>query len=75
MAIASTCIKCGSSSFELGDISIKNANFKLHAVRCVSCGGVVGVVEIENLTDMLFEQNRALKDLASQLSISITLRG
>lgn len=75
MAFASTCLKCGGSSFELGDIEIKDANFKLYAVRCSNCGGVVCVIEAENITNMLLEQNRALKKWATKQGTTLTLRG
>jgi predicted nucleic-acid-binding Zn-ribbon protein len=49
MALSSTCVKCGSTSFETKEASPNGSNFKLIFVQCASCGGVVGVTEYFNI--------------------------
>lgn len=54
MALSSTCIKCGGTSFELKvQDKIKGARFKYSFIQCASCGGVVGVTEFFNTAGML----------------------
>lgn len=43
MAI-SKCVKCENSFFELKEVNVQGARFKLNFIQCTSCGGVVGVV-------------------------------
>ena len=55
----STCVKCGSSSFEMVEPKIKTAAYRLYFIQCASCGGVVGVQEFNNITatlEHLFKQ-------------------
>jgi predicted nucleic-acid-binding Zn-ribbon protein len=49
MALTSTCVKCGNTSFEVKEVSPNGSNFKLIFVQCASCGGVVGVTEYFNI--------------------------
>jgi len=49
------CPKCNNSSFEMGEIAIKNAAFKHNAIVCSSCGCIVGMEEIKSLMFMLGE--------------------
>jgi len=61
----STCIKCGSSSFELKEApSVNGARFKYHFVQCNSCGGVVGVLEYNNI-------GLTLEKLAQKLGVDL----
>ena len=42
----STCVKCGSTSFEITETKdINNARDVVHFIQCSQCGGVVGVQE------------------------------
>ena len=50
---ASTCVKCGSTSFELKETDIKGSPWKLYFVQCSQCGGVVGVLDDQNIGRML----------------------
>jgi hypothetical protein len=53
MALSSTCVKCGSTSFEMKEVTPRGSNFKLNFVQCSSCGGVVGVLDYCNIGGML----------------------
>jgi len=64
MATASTCVKCGASSFELGEIEVRGATARIYAVRCAKCGGVVGLTEPDNIASLLAAQNDALNKIA-----------
>lgn len=59
MAI-SKCIKCGGSRFELQEVEPAGANFKYYFVQCARCGGVVGVVEANNLGAMIHKLGQKL---------------
>jgi excinuclease UvrABC ATPase subunit len=69
----STCIKCDNHSFELKELKVAQANFKLFAVQCSSCGGVVGIQEYMNIGSMLHKQNQALKLIAAKLGTAVAL--
>lgn len=69
----STCIKCGGHSFEAVALKVAKANFKLFAVQCSSCGGVIGLQEYMNTTAMLLAQNKALKLMAAKLGMAVVL--
>lgn len=70
----STCVKCGSSSFELIEPrNINHAAYRLYFIQCSSCGGVVGVQEFNNLTTMLTRQNAALKRIAAAVNTYVDL--
>lgn len=60
----STCIKCGSHSFELKEATPKGSGYKMYFVQCSSCGGVVGVTPYHN-TGALIEK------LASKLGVNL----
>jgi hypothetical protein len=45
----STCIKCGGHFFENKVVTPKDSNFNLTFVQCVTCGGVVGVIDCYNI--------------------------
>lgn len=49
----STCVKCGSTSFEIMENSPSGSNFKFMFVQCSSCGGVVGVMDYYNIGKLL----------------------
>jgi hypothetical protein len=68
MATASTCVKCGASSFELGEIEVRGATAKLYAVRCAKCGGVVGLSEPNDTGSLLAAQNDALNKIAKAVN-------
>lgn len=69
----STCVKCGSSRFELQPAEPANSRFKLYFVQCSSCGGVVGVQEFNNATAMLDKQNAAIKKIAQKVGAYVDL--
>jgi uncharacterized Zn finger protein len=49
----STCIKCGSTSFENKVVTPQHSEFRLTFVQCSNCGGVVGVMDFFNIGEML----------------------
>jgi hypothetical protein len=56
----STCIKCGSTLFEVKQVTPLGSNFILNFIQCSNCGGVVGVVEYLNIGAELQEIKRRL---------------
>lgn len=70
MAI-STCIKCGGHSFEVAIEEPAQSRHRLMFVRCATCGGVVGALDLENIGLMLHQQNAALIKIAEALKIKL----
>jgi len=68
-----TCVKCGNSSFELKETTIRGAAYRLYFVQCSSCGGAVGVQEFNNVGAMIQTQNEALKRIAAALNTYVDL--
>lgn len=56
----SKCVKCDSTRFEIKQANISGSNFILYFIQCASCGGVVGVVEAENIGAKLTKIARKL---------------
>lgn len=59
----STCIRCGHNAFEMSESAIAGLRFKRDFLQCEKCGGVVGVIEADNLNarlDAIEERLRAL---------------
>ncbi len=69
----SSCVKCASTSFEIKELKVSGSNFRLYAVQCSRCGGVVGIQEFSNITAMLASQNKAIKAIAAHMGISVSL--
>jgi len=61
----STCIKCGSTRFEVKEASPLHSNFKLYFVQCAQCGAVVGTMDYLNI-------GYFIKKIADKLGISET---
>ena len=61
----STCIKCGGSSFEMKEATPRGSAFVLMFVQCSSCGGVIGVIDCDNIGQLIH-------NLAKRLSISLS---
>lgn len=60
---SSTCIRCGHPAFEMMESAIKGLRFKRDFLQCAECGGVVGVIEADNLNarlDAIEDRLRAL---------------
>ena len=57
----STCIKCGSHSFEAVEIRPNGSINMLMFVQCSECGGVVGVVDYYNIDNTLRNMEKRLK--------------
>jgi len=48
-----TCVRCGHHAFEMTESSIGGLRFKRDFLQCAQCGGVVGVIESDNLNARL----------------------
>jgi hypothetical protein len=60
----STCVRCGHTSFEVAESAISGLRFKRDFLQCGKCGGVIGVVEADNLNARLDAIEERLKELA-----------
>ena len=60
----STCLKCGHTAFEMAESAISGLRFKRDFLQCAMCGGVVGVIEADNLNARLDAIEERLKKLA-----------
>jgi predicted nucleic-acid-binding Zn-ribbon protein len=60
----STCVKCGSRSFEVKAAEPTGAKFTFLFVQCSSCGSVVGVTEHCNVGVLV-------RQLAKKLHVNI----
>jgi hypothetical protein len=70
---ASTCLKCGSTGFELKETVLTGLPWKLYFVQCSQCGGVVGVLDDQNIGGMLRQRNEALGQIPTTQGITVTL--
>jgi predicted nucleic-acid-binding Zn-ribbon protein len=70
---SSTCVKCGSTSFEIKLNTPHGSNFKIYFVQCSSCGGVVGVTDFYNIGAEIRMQNTAIKAIANQVGAHVRL--
>jgi ribosomal protein L37E len=61
----STCAKCGHTSFEIAESAISGLRFKRDFLQCGRCGGVIGVIEADNLNGRLDAIEERLKELSS----------
>ena len=60
---SSTCIKCGHTTFEMAESAISGLRFKRDFLQCSKCGGVVGVIEADNLNARLDAIEERLKKI------------
>lgn len=70
---ASTCVKCGSTSFELKETVLAGSPWKLYFVQCFHCGGVVGVLDDQNIGGMLRQRNEAIRRIPETQGITTSL--
>ncbi len=70
---ASTCVKCGSTGFDLKETVVKGSLWKLYFVQCSQCGGVVGVLDDQNIGRMLRQRNPALKEIPATQEVAVML--
>lgn len=70
MAITS-CAKCGTHFFEVKQVEPHGSDYKINFVQCSKCGTVVGVMDVENIGEVLKMQNDALKKIGRALKISV----
>ena len=61
---ASTCIPCGHTAFEKAESAISGLRFKRDFLQCCKCGGVIGVIEADNLNARLDAIEERLKGIA-----------
>jgi hypothetical protein len=57
------CVKCGHTSFEMSESAISGLRFKRDFLHCGKCGGVICVVEADNLNARLDAIEERLKAL------------
>ncbi len=60
----STCPKCDNTTFEMEEITPSGSNFKYNAIQCDMCGAVVGIVDYDNIGQMI-------EDLAKKLGVRL----
>jgi hypothetical protein len=71
---ASTCVKCGSHSFEAASIAPLGQGYKLTLVQCSNCGVPIGVLDpgtgpaIESLKAQLAAIDQRLVRIARALT-------
>ena len=63
---ASTCVKCGHTGFEKAESAISGLRFKRDFVQCSNCGGVIGVIESDDLNARLDSIEERLKAVVSR---------
>jgi hypothetical protein len=51
----STCVKCGSHTFEAKEREVSDSKFTYLFIQCISCGGVVGVLDRLNIGKALHQ--------------------
>ena len=56
----STCIKCESKRFELKELEAQDSAYRIYAVQCAKCGGVVGIRDYHNVPVMIQKLAKAL---------------
>ena len=61
---SSTCLRCGHEAFEMAESSIAGLRFKRDFLQCAQCGGVVGVIESDNLNARLDSIEKRLLTLS-----------
>ena len=59
----STCVKCGHTSFEISESAVSGLRFRRDFLQCSKCGGVIGVIEADNLNGRLDAIEARLKEL------------
>ena len=64
MALNSICPRCGHSGFEIAEQKVSNAEYRFFAIRCSSCGCVVGTHEYNNIGNLI-------NKLADKLNINL----
>ena len=70
---ASSCMKCGTHSFEMVECEPRKSNYKLNFVQCTSCGGVVGVMDYLNVGADLRRLSAAVKQIANTVGAHVDL--
>ena len=70
---ASTCVKCGSTSFDLKETVLKGSPWKFYLVQCSQCGGVVGVLDDQNIGRMLRQRNEAFRQIPATQGMTVTI--
>ena len=62
---SSTCVRCGHHAFEMTESSVGGLRFKRDLLQCAGCGGVVGVIESDNLNGRLDAIEKRLLTLSN----------
>ena len=69
----STCVKCGNTSFELKETVLTGSPWKLYFVQCSQCGGVVGVLDDQNIGGVLRQRSNAVGQIPATQGITVAL--
>jgi hypothetical protein len=56
--------ECSSTSFEIKELKVRDAVYRMNAVQCSTCGAVVGVRDYQNASVLL-------DALAKKLGVSL----
>ena len=72
---ATTCVKCGSTSFELKETAVTHAIYRLYFIQCGNCGGAIGVQEYYNAGALLKRIEGLVKKIAAVLKVQTEARG
>lgn len=68
------CSSCGALNlFELHELAVNGAQFRMGSIQCRMCGAVVGVVDFYNIGAMLKKQNEAIKKIAQKVGVHVDL--
>lgn len=59
-----TCPKCTSTRFELKELAVNGARYRMYAIICSSCGCIVSTADFTNT-------HATLEILAKKLGVSI----
>ena len=71
----STCVKCGNTRFELVLVdkpTLNGSKYKFNFVQCASCGGVIGVLDYENIGDRVESNGKAIKKIANKIGVDVS---
>lgn len=59
---ASRCPRdaCGGTTFEIKEVRVRDASYRMNAVQCATCGAVVGIRDFQNTSVLVQELAKKL---------------
>jgi len=60
--------ECGGFTFELQELKVNGAQFRMYAVQCSACGAVVAVKEFENTNALVIKRSDDLEQKISRVA-------